>query len=81
MFRHTEVVISIPIETEHIRLSQLLKLANVVMDGAEAKFRIANREVRVNGEVEVRRGRKLRSGDLVEIGTETYRVAAVNSVE
>ena len=79
IFLHNEVVISIPIETEHIRLSQLLKLANVVMDGAEAKFRIGNKEVRVNGEVEVRRGRKLRNGDLVEFEGETYRIAALES--
>lgn len=72
-------MISIPIETDYIRLSQLLKLANVVMDGAEAKFRIANKEVRVNGAVEVRRGRKLRNGDLVEFGGETYMIAAVKS--
>jgi len=67
---------SIPIETETIRLSQLLKLANVVQDGAEAKFRIANREVLVNGSVEVRRGRKLQPGDRVEFAGETYEVVA-----
>jgi len=72
-------VISIPIETDYIRLSQLLKLANVVMDGAEAKFRIANKEVRVNGAVEVRRGRKLRNGDLVEFSGEIYTIATVKS--
>lgn len=72
-------MISIPIETDYIRLSQLLKLANIVMDGAEAKFRIANKEVRINGAVEVRRGRKLRNGDLVEFGGETYMIAAVKS--
>ncbi|MGW8287907.1 MAG: RNA-binding S4 domain-containing protein [Desulfobulbales bacterium] len=72
-------MISIPIETDYIRLSQLLKLANVVMDGAEAKFRIANKEVRVNGAVEVRRGRKLRNGDLVEFSGEIYTIATVKS--
>ena len=78
MFRHTAPMISIPIETETIRLSQLLKLANVVQDGAEAKFRIANEEVRVNGAVEFRRGRKLRNGDRVEFDGETYKVIAIN---
>jgi len=72
--RHTVFVISIPIETDSIRLSQLLKLANVVQDGAEAKFRIANKEVRVNGEVEIRRGRKLRTGDRVEFDGLLYQV-------
>mgnify|MGYP000433201708 CR=1 FL=1 len=69
-------MVSIPIETETIRLSQLLKLANVVQDGAEAKFRIANEEVRVNGAVEFRRGRKLRNGDRVEFDGEVYEVVA-----
>ena len=72
-------MVSIPIQTETIRLSQLLKLANVVQDGVEAKFRIANEEVRVNGEVEIRRGRKLRNGDRVEFDAEVYEVATINS--
>ena len=72
-------MISIPIETESIRLSQLLKLASVVQDGAEANFRIANKEVRVNGDVEIRRGRKLRVGNLVEVDGETYEIVAGRS--
>jgi len=72
-------MVSITIKTETIRLSQLLKLANVVQDGAEAKFRIANEEVSVNGTVEVRRGRKLHNGDVVEYAGETYRIIAGNS--
>jgi ribosome-associated protein len=50
-----------------------------VQDGAEAKFRIANREVRVNGDVEIRRGRKLRVGNLVEVDGETYEIVAGRS--
>ena len=72
-------MISITIETETIRLSQFLKLANVVQDGSEAKFRIANKEVMVNGAVEKRRGRKLRTGDQVEFDGETYEVLSINS--
>ena len=72
-------MVSITIETETIRLSQLLKLANVVQDGSEAKFRIANDEIRVNGAVENRRGRKLRNGDRVEFDGETYDVVSINS--
>jgi ribosome-associated protein len=71
---------SIPIQTETIRLSQLLKLANVVQDGVEAKFRIADGEVRVNGEVEIRRGRKLRNGDQVEFDGKVYEIAAISSI-
>jgi len=67
-------MVPILIQTETIRLSQLLKLANVVQEGSEAKFRIANEEVMVNGAVEIRRGRKLRTGDLVEFAGVVYEV-------
>ena len=71
-------MVSIQIQTETIRLSQLLKLANVVQDGVEAKYRIANEEVRVNNEIEIRRGRKLRNGDRVEFNGEIYEVVSIN---
>lgn len=50
---------------EVIRLGQLLKLADLVDNGAEAKDAIAAGEVSVNGEVETRRGRQLGVGDVV----------------
>jgi ribosome-associated protein len=71
-------MVSIQIQTETIRLSQLLKLANVVQDGVEAKYRIANEEVRVNNEIEIRRGRKLRNGDRVEFNGKIYEVVSIN---
>lgn len=49
-----------------IRLGQLLKLRGIVATGGEAKLLIASAGVRVNGEVDVRRGRRLRAGDRVE---------------
>jgi len=70
-------MVSIQIQTETIRLSQLLKLANVVQDGSEAKFRIANEEVTVNGAVEIRRGRKLYHGDRVEFAGDTFEVISI----
>lgn len=51
-----------------IRLGQFLKLAGLVDTGGEAKLRVQNGEVRVNGEVDTRRGRQLVAGDLVEMG-------------
>lgn len=69
-------MVPIQIQTETIRLSQLLKLANVVQDGSEAKFRIANKEVVVNGALEIRRGRKLRNGDRVEFAGVIYKVVS-----
>ncbi len=48
-------------------LGQALKASNVVGSGGEAKVLIQGGEVRVNGEVETRRGRKLEAGDVVEV--------------
>ncbi len=51
-----------------VTLGQALKAANIVGSGGEAKVLIQTGEVLVNGEVETRRGRKLRQGDVVEVG-------------
>ena len=53
-----------------IRLGQLLKLANLVETGGAARGLLEAGEVRVNGEVETRRGRQLGVGDVVECGQE-----------
>ena len=66
----------IAVHADTIRLSQFLKLANVAQDGVEAKFLILDGAVKVNGEMETRRGRKLRMGDRVEIQGETFEVTA-----
>ena len=55
-------------------LGQALKASDAVGSGGEAKVVIQGGEVRVNGEVETRRGRKLREGDLVEVGDERLEV-------
>lgn len=55
----------IKIRDEFIKLGQLLKLANLVQDGVEAKYAIADGLVTVNGEVDERRGRKVYEGDIV----------------
>jgi ribosome-associated protein len=55
-------------------LGQALKASNVVGSGGEAKVLIQAGEVRVNGEVETRRGRKLQRGDVVEVGDERLEV-------
>jgi ribosome-associated protein len=66
---------SIAIKKEPIRLSQFLKLANVVQDGLEAKIRITEGEVLVNGELELRRGRKLFTNDIVQYNDQKIQVA------
>jgi ribosome-associated protein len=60
-----------------IKLDQFLKYHNLVETGGEAKVRIRAGEVRVNGEVETRRGRKLAIGDIVEIGGARTEVAEI----
>ncbi len=57
-----------------IPLDQFLKLQGVVESGGHAKLLIRDGQVRVNGLIETRRGRKLRRGDIVELGGEQYRV-------
>ncbi len=61
---------AVPIATLPIRLGQFLKLAEIVQDGVEAKIRIAEGEIRVNGVCEKRRGRQLNEGDIVELAEE-----------
>jgi len=67
-------VSEVPIRDESIRLGQFLKLANLIDSGADAKAVIADGQVSVNGDVETRRGRQLRSGDVVEFAGRTARV-------
>ena len=57
----------ITITTEYIKLEALLKLANAVSSGGEAKILIQEGEVSVNGETCTQRGKKLRSGDRVSL--------------
>ncbi len=65
----------VPIGDESIRLGQFLKLAALIDSGSDAKAAITAGLVTVNGEVELRRGRQLRPGDTVSIGTSSARVA------
>ncbi|GAB5080672.1 RNA-binding S4 domain-containing protein [Arthrobacter sp. AD-310] len=66
----------VPIRDSMIRLGQLLKLANLVEDGVEATELIRNGLVKVNGEIDDRRGRQLRNGDTVTVNNQTVRVVA-----
>ncbi len=62
------------ITTEYIKLDSFLKGVNVVGSGGEAKIIIAEGQVRVNGETEMRRGRKLYPGDRVALGGHEFTV-------
>lgn len=58
---------NVTIDTGYIKLDSFLKLANLLMSGGEAKLVIQEGQIRVNGEVETRRGRKLYPGDRVTL--------------
>ena len=57
-----------------IQLDQFLKLEGITQSGGEAKHVIQSGEVKVNGETDTRRKRKLRAGDVVEVLGNTYTV-------
>jgi ribosome-associated protein len=67
--------LDVAIRDDTIRLGQLLKLAGLAESGGDARELVQAGEVRVNGEVDTRRGRQLRHGDLVQVGAQTVRVA------
>ena len=64
----------INIDSDFIRLDSLLKLCNAVMTGGHAKIVIQESEVKVNGEICTARGKKIRSGDIVEFDRVIYEV-------
>lgn len=64
----------INIDTEFIKLDSLLKLSGVVPTGGAAKIFIQDGEVKLNGEVCTMRGKKIRSGDKIEIFGEKIEV-------
>ncbi len=66
----------VEINTEFIKLDQLLKWANFTASGVESKMFILNGEVKVNGEVETRRGKKIYDGYVVEFNGEKIKVKA-----
>ena len=65
---------TIQLRDDFIKLGQALKAANLVGSGVEAKFAIQDGLVKVNGEVELQRGKKLYSGDVVEFDGETIKI-------
>ncbi|MBA2345956.1 MAG: RNA-binding S4 domain-containing protein [Rubrobacter sp.] len=54
--------------TSGMTLGQALKASDLVSSGGEAKILVQAGEIKVNGEIETRRGRKLLSGDVIEVG-------------
>ena len=65
---------TVKIETPFIKLDSLLKLADLVSSGGEAKMLILDGMVLVNGEVCTQRGKKIRPGDTISLGGETFAI-------
>lgn len=65
---------TIKIDTEYIKLGQLIKMAGLVESGAHAKIMIVNGDIKLNGNVEMQRGKKVYKGDVVEVEGHSYRV-------
>ncbi len=57
----------IEINTEYITLGQFLKLAEIIQSGGESKWFLSEHDVNINGEIDNRRGRKLRADDQIMI--------------
>lgn len=59
---------------EFIKLGQLMKACGFSDSGVEAKIEIINGNVKVNGETETRRGRKIKEGDSVSFAGKTVKI-------
>jgi ribosome-associated protein len=62
---------------EYIKLDQLLKATGNSGTGGEAKIKILNGEILVNGEAETRRGRKIKKGDKVSDKNKTFFISVI----
>jgi len=66
----------IKLRDDYIKLGQALKAAGLVESGVDAKFVIQDGLVKVNGNIEVQRGKKLVAGDIVEFDGEKIKIEA-----
>ena len=67
---------TIKLRDEYIKLGQALKAARLVESGVDAKYVISDGKVKVNGQVEYQRGKKLHDGDVVEYNGNTINIKA-----
>ncbi len=66
----------VKIRDEYIKLGQALKLAGLSDSGVDAKYAIQDGRVKVNGQVEYQRGKKLHDGDVIEYDGQTVKIEA-----
>lgn len=64
----------IKINTEYIKLDQLLKFSGIIGNGSDAKALIFEGIVKINGEIATQRGKKIRAGDKIEVGDQIINV-------
>lgn len=64
----------IHLKDDFIKLGQVLKAAGLVGSGVDAKFFIQDGLVKVNGQVETRRGKKMVAGDVIEFDGNTVKI-------
>lgn len=69
----------VELEQLPIELAKLLKYDGLVQTGGEAKLLITEGQVRVNGEVETRKGKKINAGDVVRVGGEVIKIVEKGS--
>lgn len=70
---------TLAIRDAYIELYKILKIENMAASGGEAKFLISEGRVRVNGQVDTRKRRKTRPGDIVEYNGERVRVTGMET--
>ena len=70
---------SLQLKDEFIKLGQALKAAGLVASGVDAKFAIQDGLVKVNGVVELQRGKKLYDGDIVEFQGKQVQICGVGN--
>ena len=73
--RNSMIEIQIRETDEFIKLGQALKKAGLVESGVDAKFVIQDGLVKVNGETELQRGKKIHDGDVISYNGETVKVS------
>ena len=76
--RNSMIEIQIRETDEFIKLGQALKKAGLVESGVDAKFVIQDGLVKVNGETELQRGKKIHDGDVISYNGETVKVSKLS---
>ena len=74
-------MMKITINTDYITLGQFLKFTNIINNGGDAKIFLMTTVVYVNGELEQRRGRKLRAHDVVKVKDVEYEIDSYDSTK